>query len=80
MINMLLRRFAEYDYIVGVNEGELPFDAGRDHVPGTLKCAGCVAKSKLHTHEAINATMGRECRLIFACITNLDLLIFTTSV
>lgn len=40
MIDGLLRRFAEHDYIVKVMEGELPPNAGKDHDYGTLDCAG----------------------------------------
>lgn len=32
MIDVLLQRFAEYDYIVEFDKGKLPFNAGHDHI------------------------------------------------
>lgn len=78
MIDELLRRPAEYD--VEISECNFQFLPGLDHFHGTLEFARCVTKSKLHTYKAIEITMGRECYLIFVCITTLDLMISAISV
>lgn len=67
MVDVLLRRFAEYHY------GELSFNAGHDCVHGTLESAGCVAESKWPTYKVIETVMGCECSLMFIWIINLDL-------
>lgn len=41
MIYVMRRRFAKYDYIVKVHEGEILFNAGHDHVHDTLECTVC---------------------------------------
>lgn len=46
MIKVSLLCFAEYDYILEVNVGELPFNANQDHILETMKYAGCVAESE----------------------------------
>lgn len=53
MFDVLLQRFAEYEFTVDVNEGELPFQAGQDNVSGSLEYGGCVAESEWHTFKAI---------------------------
>lgn len=44
MVDVLLQRFGEYDYIVEVNDGKLQCNAGQDHMHGSLECAGYVAE------------------------------------
>lgn len=71
MIDVLLRCFAEHDYIIEINEGELSFNAEHDHFRGTLEYAGCLAESKRHTDESIGIMVGFECHFIFVFI-NID--------
>lgn len=59
MIDVKLQRCAEHDCTVEVKKDKLPFTAGPNHVTGKLKCAGCVAKFKLHTYESRETMM--EC-------------------
>lgn len=42
MVDLSQRSFAEYNYIVEVNEDELAFSAGQDHVHRTLKVPAAV--------------------------------------
>lgn len=46
MIDLLLLHLAKYDHIFKVNEGELPFNVGQDHIHGKLEYAGCIAESE----------------------------------
>lgn len=46
MVDVLLQCFAKYDYIVVINEGELPFHVGQGHVHTNVKSAGCVVESE----------------------------------
>lgn len=57
MIDVLLRGFAECDNIVELNEGGLTFNAGQEHVHGTLERTGFVTESEWHTYEAIQIMM-----------------------
>lgn len=64
MLDVLLRSFPEYDYIVKTSESELPFNAGQDHLHGSTQYARCDAESERHTYEATETMMGYECGLI----------------
>lgn len=50
IVDVILRRFVEYDFILEANECKFPFNAGQDHVHGSmLECARSVAESERHT-------------------------------
>lgn len=80
-VNELLRRFAKHHYIVEVIENNLPFDAGRHHVHGTLEleCAECVAEFEYHTYNAIETMIGREYHFGFVYFINFNSPISTIS-
>lgn len=73
IIDVSLRQFLEYDYIIVVNEGKLPFNAGQYYVHGMLQCAVYIAKSERHTYKVIETIMEGESSLIFVCIIILSL-------
>lgn len=52
MIAVLLRRFAEFEYIIDVTEGRLPVHDVQNSVHGVLGNAGCGVESKRHMDDA----------------------------
>lgn len=52
---------------------------GKDHLLRTPECAGCVVESDWYKYKAIKTVKGRECRLIFIYIMNLELQISVIS-
>lgn len=58
-IDVSLRRFDEYDYIIEANEGELQLNTGQKYVHITPECSGCAVESKWNMYEAIETMMGR---------------------
>lgn len=73
MIDVLMRRFAEYDYNAEVSMNEFPFVDGKDCVYYTLKCAEWVAVSEWHTYETTKTMMGCKCTLIRNFIVSIHL-------
>lgn len=69
LVDAFLRCFTEYDYIVDVKEGKLPFNAGQAHVHGTLKCVGCVVEIKRLTHKAAETMIGCERSLSLSALS-----------
>lgn len=80
LVNVLLHRFTDHDFVVEELKGEFPFSADQFDVHWTLESVGCVEESVCHTHKTTETMIECERRLIFVCIINLDLLVSATRV
>lgn len=80
MIDVLLQRFADFNYILEVKKDKLSFHAEKDHVDALLEYPECVTNAERSMKKAVETIVGRERSLIIICDIHFDLPIFAISI
>src|SRR5689334_20954818 len=62
MVQMVIERPTEYQYVIDVYKTNLPIQSTQHHVHGTLERARCIDQTERHTYEFEQPFSCNKCR------------------